>query len=139
MAFSVAEIADYRARNHTFASLVEYHSMGFTLLGEGEAERVRTGVVSPDFFEIFGVTPLLGRAFRADDDRAGGPAVLLLSYEYWRKRGSDRHIVGKAFRMNDREHIVVGVLPSVPQYPDENDVFMPTAACPRRPMRSRAA
>jgi putative ABC transport system permease protein len=132
MHFSVPEINDYRRRNSTFEEVAEYHTMLFTLLGQGDTERVRTGVVSAGFFRMFGVTPALGRDFRAADEQLNAPAVLLMSYEYWQRKGSDPDIVGKVFRMNDREHTVVGVLPPMPQYPHENDVFMTTAACPFR-------
>jgi hypothetical protein len=40
--------------------------------------------------------------------------------------------VGQVFEMNDRPHTVVGVLPNVPHYPQENDVYMPVSACPFR-------
>jgi predicted permease len=132
MQFSVAEIDDYRRRNRTFEELAEYHTMVFTLLGQGDTERVRTGVVSAGFFKMFGVTPALGRDFRPADEQSNPPPVLLMSHEYWRRKGSDPDVVGKVFRMNDREHTVIGVLPPMPQYPNENDVFMTTAACPFR-------
>ncbi|HEV8039938.1 MAG TPA: ABC transporter permease [Bryobacteraceae bacterium] len=131
--YSVPEIQDYRQQNSTLSDLVEYHSMQFMLLSKDDASRVRAGVVSDGFFGTFGVKPILGRDFTPADDRQGAPAVLLLSYEYWKKheRG-DPGIVGKTFQMNDREHTVIGVLPPVPQYPNENDVYMPTSACPFR-------
>lgn len=133
MAFSVKEIEDYRAQNRTLSGLVEYHAMSFTLFGHGDPERVRTGVVSANYFDLFGVQPLLGRTFLPDDEKPGAPPVLLLSYEYWKNNfGSDAEIVGKTFEMNDKVHTVVGVLPPVPQYPDENDVYMATSACPFR-------
>ena len=85
---------------------------------------------------------LLRRARRAADarprvharGRAGGaPAVLVLSHKYWQRSfGGDPSIVGRVFQMNDRPHEVVGVLPPVPQYPGEVDVYMPTSACPFR-------
>jgi predicted permease len=131
--FSVQEINDYRNQNHSLDGLVEYHNMNFILLGRSEPERVETGVVSWNFFDVFGVKPLFGRAFRGEDEQPGAPAVLLLSYEYWiRSFGGDPTVVGKTFTMNDRIHTVVGVLPPVPQYPDENDVYMPATACPFR-------
>jgi putative ABC transport system permease protein len=131
--FSVKEIEDYRAQNRTLSGLVEYHAMSFTLFGHGDPERVRTGVVSANYFELFGVQPLLGRTFLPDDEKLGAPPVLLLSYEYWKNNfGSDAGIVGKTFEMNDKVHTVVGVLPPVPQYPNENDVYMATSACPFR-------
>jgi putative ABC transport system permease protein len=133
MRFSVQEIYDYRRQNHTLGEVAEYHSMTFTLLGRNEAHRVRTGVVSAGFFDMFGVKPLLGRTFRPGDDNPGAPAVLVLSYEFWKtNEGGDPAIVGKTFQMNDRVHTVVGVLPPIPQYPNENDLYMPVSACPFR-------
>jgi putative ABC transport system permease protein len=66
--------------------------------------------------------------------------VLVLSYPYWKTRyGGDRSIIGRHFRMNDKVHTVVGVLPPVPQYPRENDVYMPSVACPFRSSPSTIA
>src|SRR5271169_6650884 len=136
MRFSVQEVNDYRQQNQTLSGLVEYHSMLFTLLGKGDAQRVITGVVSWNFFDLFGVKPILGRSFTPSDEEPGAPPVLLLSYEYWQRgQRGDPDVVGKTFEMNDKVHTVIGVLPPVPQYPDENDVYMPTVACP---FRSRA-
>jgi putative ABC transport system permease protein len=135
--FSVAEISDYREQSRSLDGLVEYHNMNFILLGRSEPERVETGVVSWNYFDVFGVKPLFGRAFRPQDEQPGAPAVLMLSYEYWiRSFGGDPTVVNKTFTMNDKLHKVVGILPPVPQYPDENDVYMPTTACP---FRSRPA
>ena len=59
--------------------------------------------------------------------------ILVLSYGFWQRNfGGDPSIVGQVFEMNDRPHTVVGVLPPIPQYPDDNDVYMPTSACPFR-------
>jgi predicted permease len=132
MPFSCKEIADYRQAS-TLERIAEYHSMTFILLGRSEAERVQTGVVSADFFDMLGVRPILGRTFVPADDQPGAEAVLVLSYGYWqRSHGADPNVVGKTFKMNDRVHTVIGVLPPVPQHPNENDVYMPTSACPFR-------
>jgi putative ABC transport system permease protein len=131
--FSTQEIFDYRDNSHTLSGLVEHHSMNFLLLGTDSAERVNTAVVSANFFDVLGVRPLLGRTFVAGDEAAGSNAVLVLSNEYWRTRhGGDPDIVGKVFQMNNRPHTVIGVLPPIPQYPVENDVYMPTSQCPTR-------
>jgi predicted permease len=131
--FSPKELADYREMAATLDQVVEFHSMWFILLGRGEPERVQTGVVSWNFFEAFGIKPVVGRTFRADDDKHGADAVLVLSHSYWQSRfGGDPNVVGQTFEMNDRPHTVVGVLPPIPQYPQENDVYMPVSACPFR-------
>jgi putative ABC transport system permease protein len=133
MRFSVHEIEDYRQQNRVFDGLAEYHDMTFTLLGRGEPERVRTGVVNADFFRIMGLQPILGRGFTDADEAAGAEPVLVLSYGYWQRRfGGDPAIVGQTFEMNDKVHTVVGVLPPVPQFPRDNDLYMPTSACPTR-------
>ncbi len=131
--FSPLEFADYQAGARSLEGVVEYHSMPFILLGQGEPRRVQTGVVSASFFDLLGVRPVLGRTFRAGEDQPGAEPVLLLSYGFWKSHlGGDPHIVGSTFEMNDRIHTVVGVLPPVPQYPQENDVYMPVSACPFR-------
>jgi putative ABC transport system permease protein len=130
---SIPEVMDYRAQMTSLDGVVEYHSMSFTLLNRGEPDRVLTGVVSHNFFDVLGVTPILGRTFQPADDELGAEAVLILSNEYWQQRfGGDPSIVGQVFEMNDKPHTVVGVLPPVPQYPRYNDVYMPTVACPFR-------
>jgi putative ABC transport system permease protein len=130
---SVAELSEYRARLGSVRDLVEYHEMGFVLLDHGEPDRVDTGVVSPNYFDVFGVRPLLGRGFTDSDDDADATPVLLLSHRYWlQKFGGRAGVVGQTVEMNDRVHTIVGVLPPIPQYPDENDVYMPTSACPFR-------
>ncbi|HEX3702691.1 MAG TPA: ABC transporter permease [Vicinamibacterales bacterium] len=130
---SIKELYDYREQTQAFDALVEYHQMNFDLLKRGEPDRVNTGVVSHDFFDVLGIKPILGRSFRPDDDKPGADAVLILSYSYWQtKFGGDPAIVGQVFEMNDRPHTVVGVLPNVPHYPQENDVYMSVSACPFR-------
>jgi len=138
--FSVREVFDYRKQNRTLLGVAEYHTMWFVLLGRAEPERVQTGVVSWSFFELLGVKPLLGRTFVPEDEQTDAPAVLVLSHEYWRRsHGGDPAVIGRTFEMNDRIHTVVGVLPPHPQYPNANDVYMPTSACPFRAAAEREA
>ncbi|HEX7315541.1 MAG TPA: ABC transporter permease [Pyrinomonadaceae bacterium] len=133
LGFSVPEFFDYRDQNQTMESMVEHHSMNFILYGRDEPERVQTGVVSANFFDVLGVKPLLGRSFTPEDEKQGGEAVLMLSHQYWqRSHGGDPAIVGRVFRMNNRPHTVVGVLPPIPEYPSQSDVYMPTVNCPFR-------
>jgi predicted permease len=130
------EMADYRARSRSLSGIAEYHTMTFNLVNlvrHGAPERVRTGVVSANFFTVLGVKPLLGRDFTPEDDKPGAVPALLLSYEYWQSnQGGDPAVLGKALSMNDKAHTVIGVLPPFTQYPDTNDVYMPTTACPFR-------
>src|SRR3990170_6304244 len=131
--FSYKEIQDYRTRTQSLESIAEFHNMWFILLGRAEPERLATGVVSANFFDVLGVRPAFGRAFQEADEKPGAPAVLMLSDAYWRRSfHADPTVVGRIFQMNDRPHEVIGILPAVTPYPLEVDVYMPTSACPFR-------
>jgi putative ABC transport system permease protein len=131
--FSVREIADLRSRSRSLQTIVEYHSMSFNMLRRGEPQRVQTGVVSANYFDALGVRPLLGRAFREGEDQAGATPVVVLGYRFWRERlGGDTTIIGKTVEMTDRVHTVIGILPPLPAFPNDNDVFMPVSSCPFR-------
>jgi len=133
MAFSVKDIQDYREQSHTLAGIVEHHSMNFLLIDGDRAERVDAAIVSANFFDVLGIRPLFGRTFVASDEAPGTPAVLILTHKYWQTRhGGDPNIVGKIFHLNNRPHTAIGVLPPIPQYPQEADVYMPTSQCPTR-------
>ena len=107
--------------------------MWFVLLGGEHPSRVQTGVVSWDFFDVFGIEPLHGRSFVASDDTHDSEAVLILSYDYWMTTfDGDPEVIGRVFEMNDRPHTLVGVLPPIPEYPNGNDVYMPVSSCPFR-------
>jgi putative ABC transport system permease protein len=133
VAFSVPEILDYRSQAKELALVSEYHSMPFQLYGRGEPQRVQTGVVSDNFFNMLGVRPLHGRLFLPGEEAVGAPPVVVLSYRYWMENlGGDASVVGSHFTMNDHIHTIVGILPPLPVYPDANDIWMPAGACPFR-------
>ena len=93
--FSYKEILDYRTAR-SLESVVEFHNMWFILLGRSEPQRVSTGVVSANFFDVLGVTPMFGRTFVDADDKPGAPAVLVLSHAYWKRSfGGDPHDRGQ--------------------------------------------
>jgi predicted permease len=129
---SVPEIDDYR-KVGAFTGISEYHSMPFQFYGRGEPQRVQTGVVSDNFFELLGVKPIIGRGFVRGEEKVGAPNVILLSHRYWLQEfGGDRSVVGSKFTMNDRVGTIIGVLPPLPVYPDNNDIWMPAGQCPFR-------
>jgi putative ABC transport system permease protein len=131
--FSLLDLDAIKAASATLDAVVEYHNMYFILLGGEEPARVAAGVVSWDYFDTLGITPVLGRTFRDADDRHGASPTLLLSFDYWQRAfGGDPTIVGRVLQMNDHPHTVIGVLPDVPLFPQPNDIYMPRSACPFR-------
>ena len=76
--FSPMEMDDYR-RARSLSDVVEFHNMFFNLLGREEPERLSTGVVSANYFDVLGVQAVHGRTFVAGDDAPGAPAVAVIS------------------------------------------------------------
>jgi predicted permease len=130
---SYPNFLDWQRTNSTFASMAAYRHEDFNITGSGEPERVRGGMVSSDFFPIFGVKPLLGRLFSRDEDRQGAAPVVLLAEGFWQRRfGSDRDIIGKQIIMNGDAYTVVGVIPATFHFSTFNfngikDVYVPVA------------
>jgi putative ABC transport system permease protein len=103
----------WRHDNRVFSDVAALEpSVSVSLTGKGEPERINANRATANFFSVIGVPPLLGRAFAAEDDRAGHDRVALLDYRFWeRKFGSDPSVVGKAIRLDGEEHTIIGVLP----------------------------
>ena len=68
--------------------------------------------VSAQYFNVLGITPILGRSFNEDEDRPNGPNAVILSYGLWQSalRG-DRDVIGKPVTLKGEPYTVVGVLP----------------------------
>jgi len=127
---SVPTAMDYIAKNESLDHLVEYHQMSFSLFGYGDAANVEGGVVSWNFFEMLGIRPILGRTFLPGEDEPGAKPLIILSHHYWREKfGSDPDVVGTVLQMNDLATQVIGVLPPLPAYPFENDIWMGSSSC----------
>ena len=83
-----------------------------TLSGEGEPEELPMQYVSASAFTILGVTPEIGRAFTADEDRPGRNRVAILSDALWRRKfGADRTVVNRTIHLGGDLFTVVGVMP----------------------------
>ena len=85
--------------------------MGVNLVADGQPQYVQLQRVSAGFFSVLGVPPAFGREFTADEDRPGGPPVVVLSHALWTRLGSDPAIVGRSLTLRGEPHTVVGVMP----------------------------
>ncbi|HEX9636466.1 MAG TPA: ABC transporter permease [Acidobacteriota bacterium] len=110
---SQGSFSDWRRLSRSFERLVAGRNRSFTLTSFEDGDTPLMREISHGYFETLGVQPLLGRTFRADEDRAGGPAVMLLSYELWQRRfGADPDIVGRSTELDGRPFEIVGVIPA---------------------------
>lgn len=105
---------DLKARARSVSHLVAATQSTATFTGDGQdAERVNAMRVSADYFAMIGVSPALGRAFTAAEDRPGAARqVVVLSDGLWRRRfRADPAVVGRVIDLGDRPFTVVGVMP----------------------------
>ena len=84
-----------------------------TVAINGEPIRLNGRYVSWDHFAVFGVQPLVGRSFRAEEDEPGADRVVILSHAAWQLHfGGDRRILDRDLLLDNEPHRVIGVLPA---------------------------
>jgi predicted permease len=82
------------------------------LTWQGRTIAVESAAVTPDYFNVLKVSPLLGRVFASGDDQPGRDHIVILSHQLWdRDFGSDPSIIGRVVRLNREDYTVTGVMP----------------------------
>ena len=116
---SFPDLNDWRTRLSAFDGIFAYLGSNVSLTGSGDAERVSAALVSEDFVRVMGVQPALGRAFRGDEWKPGGPKAAILSDALWQRRfGGDRRIIGRTLVADGASYEIVGVMPRGFDFPD---------------------
>jgi putative ABC transport system permease protein len=138
---SPADYRDWKSQNHVFGDLAGVLDfLTVSLTGSGEPEELLAGAVTPNFFRLIGVRPIIGRDFLPSEAAAGHDHFAILSHRLWRRRfGSDPGIVGGSIILNGDLHRVIGVLP--PDFKWNNrqtDVWLPYGIRPDVDYRSVA-
>src|SRR5262249_12729578 len=105
--------------------IAEYSPWFSVLKGDNEATRIDVGLVTGNFFEVMGLSPVRGRLTRPSDDGSGVPTVMVLSYDFWMKRfGGDTTIIGKQLHLDAGSATVIGVLQPAPFFPSRVDALL---------------
>jgi putative ABC transport system permease protein len=106
------DLGDWQRDNTAFEALAGYRRDNFTLTGNAEPEMLTGARVSSSYFNVIGLNPLLGRAFNADEDKPGAPALILLGHKLWQRRfNGDENILGRSITLSGEPYTVIGVLP----------------------------
>ena len=123
--FSVPEITDFRTGAKSLGGIAEYSQMTYTLLGDNDAVRINVGLVTGNFFQVMGLSPILGRVTQPSDDGTGVPPVMVLTHEFWMKRfGGDPKIIGKQVKLDGRSVEIIGVVQPAPYFPNRMDALL---------------
>lgn len=122
--------AGFFAIGHSGASLTETGESG------QNPEQVPIVLATANMFSLYGISPLLGRTFAADEDRPGGPNVAVLTYRLWNRRfGRDPAVIGRIIGLDGVPYTVIGVTPRRFQHWGA-DIYLPLALNPASVKRS---
>ncbi len=105
----------YRDTADAFSGMAAYLDRLPVNLSAGEmgADRVDSGMITGNYFQVIGVNAAFGRVISPDDDRAGAPPVVMLGYDYWRRRfAGDRRALGRRVIIDGSPFTIVGVTPA---------------------------
>ncbi len=126
MAVAGPNATDWTAETRLFPKLAYFGSGQAILSDAGEPEYLRVAAVSSPFAAVLGLAPLVGRWFREDEARQGGPPVVVLGEGLWRRRfGADSNLVGRSLRVDGTLATVVGVMPRAFALPAGVELWYP--------------
>lgn len=99
-------------RNRSFETMAVMKTWLPAMTGENQPEQLEGQQVSADYFRTLGLSPALGRDFRASDDVLNGPKVVILGDGLWRRAfGGDSAILGREVKLDDNNYTVIGIMP----------------------------
>ncbi|HXI30182.1 MAG TPA: ABC transporter permease, partial [Vicinamibacterales bacterium] len=117
---------DWRDQTKSFEAVAAIRSLTMTLTGIGDPDRIAAKMATAPLLPMLGVAPAVGRAFTADDDRAGAAGVVLVSDALWHRRfGGTPDVVGRTVTLDNQPYTVIGVLPPGFQLLQAADVMLP--------------
>jgi putative ABC transport system permease protein len=129
--FSLPDYVDVRDGNEVFDSMAAFTFLNTTWTSEDDEPRRMTAArVSASLAEVLGVSPAIGRTFRAEEDREGGPPVVILGPDLFRTRfGASPEALGTRIVLDGVSREIVGVMPEGFQFPSpEVALYLPLEA-----------
>ena len=93
---SYPDYIDWRDQAHSFTTIAALTGRSVAITEGTDPARLSGELITANLFPMLGVRPQLGRLFRADEDAAGAPGVVLLSDAAWKRLyNSDSSVVGR--------------------------------------------
>ena len=127
------DYADWRNQNRSFSDMAAFAGRRMTI-GIAEQSVMADGKrVTTNIFDVLGVPPVLGRAFRPEENQPGSASVVILNDRFWRQQlGGSPTVLGHTIRINEEPHTIVGVMPPTFQIHDEDQFYVPLRIDPSR-------
>ena len=123
---------DWREGSRAFSGVTLFLPASINVSDEGRApEQFQGSYGSANMFQLIGQRPVLGRDFRAEDDRPGAEPVVILGNGIWKNRyGSDPAIISRSIKVNSLIASVIGVMPPDMKFPFNNEIWVPVSQLP---------
>ncbi|MGB7718914.1 MAG: ABC transporter permease [Bryobacteraceae bacterium] len=124
----VPDYLDRRKMTNVFSEVALIEDAGYEVGVEGSAQRIEGQHVTPSFFQVLGVRPLLGRTFTEEEAVLGKEKVAVLTEGLWKNLfARDLNVVGKDIRLSGTPYRIVGVMPTTFGIPGDDDVRIYTS------------
>lgn len=130
---SAPNILDIARQKNIFQQVGYYRWAGLNITEGNHPETIDSIKASLDMLPLFGVQPLIGRFFSAEEMQPGHDQVAILGHRLWQTRyGADPAILGKTIHLDERPYTIVGVMPARFRFTwdQEMGVFVPLALTP---------
>jgi predicted permease len=128
---------DFRDQSRSFQTIAKYNEVIASVSGGSQPTRTTVAGVSPDFLKVFGIQPIFGRDFRADDAKKGAGRTVLVSYGYWKQHlGSPGDLSQAHLKIDAGVYSVIGVLPEGFRFPPEVELWLPADLEGENPSRT---
>src|SRR5580693_3238174 len=112
----------YREQSQTFQDIAIYNRDAVSITGLAEPERIDALDVTDGMIPLLGIPPMLGRSFTRQDDSAGAPDTVMLTYGFWKKKfGGSPNVIGQSITLDGTSREIIGVLPQRFHFLDWSD------------------
>jgi putative ABC transport system permease protein len=123
---SVPDFQDWHDQSTAFEAMAYYAGRQTSVMVGPEAEYGRATRITPEFFQVFGVAPIVGRLFTPEEETPGSGGAAVISHSFWQSHfGGNLSALRQTVRMFDRTVSIVGVLPPDFSFPDKTDIWFP--------------
>ncbi|HSA55682.1 MAG TPA: ADOP family duplicated permease [Gemmatimonadaceae bacterium] len=107
-----AEFDHVRTQAHGFDAVAAFGLEGVRLESPDATQLLLNVLGSAELFDVLGARPLLGRGFRAGEDRPGADPVVVISHGLWQQElGGDPAVIGRRLLLDGVPTTVIGVMP----------------------------
>lgn len=137
---SIPDFQDWHNQSSSFEAMAYYASRETAVMSGPTAEYAQATKMSPEFFRVFAVEPIVGRFFTADEIKQGSGGAVMISHAYWQSHfGGDSRVLEQTIRIFGKPLSIVGVLPPGFRFPGKTDLWFPANTITRETTEHRSA